>query len=321
MSAGPDPPPLRSLLFAPGNEPRKVDKVASFGADAVILDLEDAVPDAQKVASRALVRAALGTVAGGPAGSSGAAALGRPLVCVRVNGFHTDLTAGDVGGVVAPGLDCIVLPKTECAEHLRAVAALLDDAEARAGVPGGHVRVLPLVETARGMVRGAEIAGAHPRVLTLAFGSGDFTRDLDLPSVRWSADGGELAHARARLVLDARAAGAARPIDGPYLSVRDAAGFERDCLAARTLGFQGKILIHPSQVAPANRLFAPDPDEVAFCRRVTADFGAAVARGSASITVDGVFVDYPIADKAARIVRLAEALAARDAARAAEAAR
>jgi len=322
VSVAPDPPPpLRSLLFAPGNEPRKVDRVASFGADAVILDLEDAVPDAQKVASRALVRAALGTVAGGPAGSGPHAVPARPLVCVRVNGFHTDLTAGDVAGVAAAGLDCIVLPKTECAEHLRALAALLDEAEARAGMPAGHVRALPLVETARGIVRGAEIAAAHPRVLTLAFGSGDFTRDLDLPSVRWSADGGELAHARARLVLDARASGAARPIDGPYLSVRDVVGFERDCLAARALGFQGKILIHPSQVALANRLFAPDPDEVAFCRRVAADFAAAVARGSAAITVDGVFVDYPIADKAARIVRLAETLAARDAARGAEAAR
>ena len=290
--------PVRSLLFAPGNEPRKVEKVASFGADAVILDLEDAVPDADKVATRALVRAALPVARGG-------------LVCVRVNGFHTGLTAGDVAEVVAAGLDCVVLPKTESAEHVMALAALLEEAEARGGLPAGHVRILPLVETARGVVRGGEIAAASPRVLTLAFGSGDFTRDLELPSIRWSADGAELFHARTRLVVDARAAGRPRPIDGPYLSVRDARGFEEDCAIARKLGFQGKICIHPSQV-PANRLFAPDPDEVAFCRRVVKDFTAAVARGSASITVDGVFVDYPIADKAARIIRLAEALAAKD---------
>jgi citrate lyase subunit beta / citryl-CoA lyase len=291
--------PLRSLLFAPGNEPRKVDKVDSFGADAVILDLEDAVPDADKVATRAMVRGALPRLRG-------------CLVCVRVNGLHSGLTAGDVAEVVAPGLDCIVLPKTESAEHVVAVDALIAEAENRRGVPAGHVAILPLVETARGLLRGPEIA-AGPRVITLAFGSGDFTRDLELPSIRGSADGLELLYARTRMVVDARSAGRARPIDGPYLSVRDAGGFETDCAGAMRIGFQGKICLHPSQVAPANRLFAPGEDEVAFCRRVVTDFAAAVARGSASITVDGVFVDYPIADKAARIVTLAEALAARDA--------
>jgi citrate lyase subunit beta/citryl-CoA lyase len=296
--------PLRSLLFAPGNEPGKVAKAAAFGADAVILDLEDAVPDAEKVATRAAVRAAL-------------AALRGCLVAVRVNGFHTGLTTGDVAGVVGPGLDGIVLPKAESAEHVLTLAALLEEAEARAGMPAGHVRILPLVETARGLLRASEIAAASPRVITLCFGSGDFTRDLDLPALRWSVDGLELLHARARLVVDARAAGRARPIDGPYLAVRDAAGFEADCAVARRIGMQGKLCIHPSQVGPANRLFGPDPEEVAFCRRVVADFAAAVARGSASITVEGVFVDYPIADKARRIVETAEALAARDAARAA----
>jgi citrate lyase subunit beta / citryl-CoA lyase len=295
--------PLRTWLFAPGNEPRKVDKVASFGADAVILDLEDAVPDADKVATRPRVRAAL-------------AGIRDSLVCVRVNGLDTGLTAGDVAGVTAPGLDCIVLPKTEVPAHVHAVDELIEAAEERGGLPVGRVRILPLVETARGLLRAEEIAAASPRVVTLAFGSGDFTRDLELPSVRWSADGAELAYARARLIVDARAAGRPRPIDGPYLSVRDAAGFEDDCRQARKLGFQGKICIHPSQVAPANRLFAPDPDEVAFCRRVVADFSTAEARGSASITVDGIFVDYPIARKAERIVATAEGLAARDAARA-----
>ena len=169
--------------------------MATFGADAVILDLEDAVPDAEKVATRELARRALPRMGG------------RGLVCVRVNGLHTSLTAGDVAGVVAPGLGAIVLPKTECAEHVHALHALLDEAEARAAIPAGHVRILPLVETARGIVRGAEIAAASPRVLTLLFGSGDFTRDLELPSVRWSADGLELLYARTRLVVDARAAG------------------------------------------------------------------------------------------------------------------
>ncbi len=293
------PSALRSFLFAPGNEPRKVSKVATFGADAVILDLEDAVPEAEKVRTRSLVRSVLKELRG-------------PVVCVRVNALSTGLTAGDVDGVVADGLDAIVLPKTESAEDVTAVDRMIAAAEERAGLAAGTVAMLPLVETARGVLAAASIAAASGRVLTVAFGSGDFTRDLELPSIRWSLEGTEIAWARAKLVVDARAAGRPRPIDGPYIAVRDAQGFEQDCLTARRLGFQGKICIHPSQVATVNRVFAPHPDEVRFCRKVIEAFKAAETRGSASITVDGIFVDYPIVEKAERIVTLSETLAARD---------
>ncbi|MEK7373008.1 MAG: aldolase/citrate lyase family protein, partial [candidate division NC10 bacterium] len=178
MSAADTSLPLRSLLFAPGNEPRKVQKVATFGSDAIILDLEDAVPDADKVATRPLVRAVLADLA----------TVG-PLVFVRVNSLATGLTAGDVEGVVAPGIDAIVLPKTEAPEDLDAVDAMLAAAERRAGLPPGRVKVLPLVETARGLLAASAIAGASPRVITIAFGSGDYTRDLELPAIRWSLEG------------------------------------------------------------------------------------------------------------------------------------
>lgn len=111
-----------------------------------------------------------------------------------------------------------------------------------------------------------------------------------------------------------RSAGRPRPVDGPYLAVRDAGGFEADCRVAARLGFQGKLCIHPTQVPVANRVFSPDPDEAAFCERVVEAFREAEARGSASITVDGVFVDDPIAEKAERVARLARTLTARDAA-------
>ena len=175
-----------------------------------------------------------------------------------MNGLHTGLTEGDVAGIVAPGLDGVVLPKTESAEHIRTLDALLVRAEADAGLARGQLKILPLVETARGLLAGPEIAAASPRIVTLCFGSGDFTRDLELPSLRWSVEGTELFYARSRMVVDARSAGRARPIDGPFLSVRDAAGFEADCLVARKIGFQGKLCIHPAQVAAANRLFAPE---------------------------------------------------------------
>lgn len=290
---------LRSLLFAPGNEPRKVKKVASFGADAIILDLEDAVPNADKIATRPMVREAVRDMHGA-------------LVFVRVNALPTGLTAGDVDGVLVEGLDAIVLPKTESAEDVLAVDRMIAAAERRTGLPAGRVRMLPLVETARGVLAASAIAGASERVLTIAFGSGDFTRDLELPAIRWSLEGTELAWARAKLVVDTRAAGKPRPIDGPYIAVRDPAGMAADCRIARSLGYQGKICIHPSQVEPANRAFVPDADEVAFCRKVVTAFQAAEKQGSASITVDGIFVDYPIVEKAERIITLAEALDAKD---------
>jgi citrate lyase subunit beta/citryl-CoA lyase len=293
--------PLRSVLFAPGNEPRKVNKVSTFGADCIVLDLEDAVPDAEKAATRPKVRAALPDMT-------------APLVTVRVNSFETGLTEDDVNGVVGPGLDGIVLPKVVSPDEVERVDELITKAEAREGLPAGRIRVLATVETCLGVLRGDAIAAAKSdRLITLAFGSGDLTLDLDLPTIRRDNTGDEIAFARSKLIYDARSAGLPRPIDGPYLAVRDLEGFEEDCMVARKMGYQGKICVYPPQAPIANRLFAPDPDEVRFCHKVITEFEAAVARGSAAITVDGVFIDYPILTKAQRIIALAEMLADRDA--------
>ena len=289
---------LRSLLFAPANEPRKTAKLSASGADAVVLDLEDAVAREHKIAARAIARDALRGIAG-------------PLRCVRVNAFDTGLTAGDVAETVCAALDVIVLPKAEAAVDLRRLDAMLDSAEAAAGLPHGGIRVLPLVETCVGIAAAAEIARASTRILAIAFGSGDLGRDLALPTIRGDLTAA-LAYGRGKIVYDARAAGLPAPLDGPYLNVRDPVGLERDCRAAAALGHGGKVCIHPDQVAVANRVFGPDPDEVAFAHRVISEFAAAEARGSAAIAVDGVFVDYPIVIKAQAIVALAAAIGARD---------
>ena len=289
---------LRSLLFAPANEMRKTRKLGGSGADAVVLDLEDAVAREQKAAARPLARAALREIRG-------------PLRCVRVNAFDTGLTADDVAAVVCPELDVVVLPKTEAPVDLRRLDAMLDAAEAAADMPRGAVRVIPLIETCVGVTAGAEIARASTRTLALAFGSGDLGRDLALPSIRGDLSAA-LAYGRGKIVYDARAAGLPAPLDGPYLNVRDGAGLEADCRAAAALGHGDKVLIHPDQVAIANRVFGPQPDEVAFARKIVAAFAAAEAEGSAAIAVDGVFVDYQIAVKAQAILDLAEAIAARE---------
>lgn len=288
---------LRSLLFAPANEPRKTRKLSASGADAVVLDLEDAVANDQKIAARAIGREALRDIHG-------------PIRCIRVNAFDTGLTAGDVAEIVCAELDVIVLPKAEAPVDLRRLDIMIDAAEAAAGLPHGKIRVLPLIETCAGIAAGYDIARASPRILAVAFGSGDLGRDLALPTIRGDLTAA-LAYGRGKIVYDARAAGLGAPLDGPYLNVRDQVGMERDCRIAAALGHGGKVCIHPDQVAVANRVFGPDPDEVLFAHKVISEFAAAEQRGAAAIAVDGVFIDYPIVIKAKAIVALAEAIAAR----------
>jgi citrate lyase subunit beta / citryl-CoA lyase len=298
--------PIRSLLFAPASEPRKLARLGTSGADAVVVDLEDAVPDARKDEAREAARQAVPLLA----------ATAGALVCVRVNGITTGRTEADLAAVVVGGLDAVVLPKADDAAAVRECARLLDGAEAAAGLPAGRVRMLPLVESGAGVAAAREVAAASERVEAPVFGSGDFTLDLELPRLGWSRSGAELLYARAKLVVDAAAAGRRPPIDGPWLEVADLDGFAADCRAMRELGFQGRLCIHPSQVAVANGVFAPDPEELELCRRVVERFRAAEA-GSAAMLQDGLFVDYAIARKAERLLAVAAALRDRERRRAA----
>jgi citrate lyase subunit beta/citryl-CoA lyase len=291
------PAVMRSLLFCPANEPRKVARLSGSGADAVVLDLEDAVADSQKVAARTSAREALPTLRG-------------VVRCVRVNAFETGLTSGDVAAVVCPDLDAIVLPKAETLQDVRRLDRMIAKAEEKNGVAHGSVRVIAIVETCAGVAEAAEIAASGRRLLTLVFGSGDLGADLGLSTMRGNLTAA-LAYGRAKIVYDARAAGLPAPLDGPFLMVRDQVALEADCNTSRSLGHRGRVCIHPDQVPVVNRVFGPDPDEVVFARKVIDAFAKAERSGSASITVDGVFVDYPIVYKAERIVALAESIAGR----------
>ena len=288
---------MRSLLFCPANEPRKVARLSASGADAVVLDLEDAVAEGEKVAARRSAREALPTVR-------------NALRCVRVNAFDTGLTPGDVEAVVCEDIDALLLPKVETAADMRRLDRLISKAEAKNRLAHGHVRVIALVETCAGIGAAAEIATSGSRLITLVLGSGDLGSDLGLPTILGDL-GGALAYGRAKIVYDARAAGLPPPLDGPFLKVRDQALLEQDCIVSRSLGHRGRVCIHPDQVPVVNRIYGPDPDEVLFARKVVDAFVEAERTGSASIAVDGVFVDYPIVHKAERIIALADAIAAR----------
>jgi citrate lyase subunit beta/citryl-CoA lyase len=276
-----------------------VGRLAASGADGGVLDLEDAVAASEKAAARGMVRDAL-------------ASLGGLIRCVRVNALDTGMTADDVAASVCAELDALVLPKAESADDIARLEEMIASAEAASGVAAGRVKVIATIESAAGIVAAAGICAHRGRLARIALGSVDLGADLGLPTIRGDLSPA-LAYGRAKIVYDARAAGLPAPLDGPFLRIRDAEGMAADCAASRALGFGGRICIHPDQVAPANRAYAPEADEVAFAARVVAAFAEAERSGTAAIAVDGVFVDYPVLRKAERIVAMAAAIAARPA--------
>jgi citrate lyase subunit beta/citryl-CoA lyase len=287
-------PLFRTFLFAPGNHARRVEKALTLGADAVILDLEDAVAVAEKTATRELV----------------VTALQRPRRCggyVRVNAVGTEWGFADLLAVVQPGLDGIVLPKVERADELRAADWVIAGLERERGLPAGRIDLLPIIETALGYTNLEAIARAGTRAKRVCFGAGDFTLDLGM---QWTREEAELLPFRAGMVTVSRAAGLEPPIDTVWADLRDPDGFRRSVEHVRALGFQGKMCIHPDQVPVANAAFTPSEAQVAEARRVVAAFAEAEAKGLASIQLEGKFIDYPIVYAAQRIVEKAEAIAA-----------
>ena len=272
-------------------------KALEAGAHAVILDLEDSVPLAVKAEARALVAKAI----------DGAAALAaqRPVITVRTNGAATGLLADDVAAVVRRGLDAIFLPKVESVEQMVETASLLDRAEAAQGLAPGAVSIIPMFESALGVLRCYELARATPRVAATCIGSardGDLQTDL---GCGWSAEGTELFYARSKVLLDSRAAGV-YALDGVYADLNDEAGFIQDCKLSARLGYVGRTVIHPKQIAPARSAYAVSAEDAAYYRRVVSEFEAVEKTGAAAaITIDGKLVDYAMYQRAKRVLEWA----------------
>ena len=280
---------MRSLLFAPGNHARRVEKALTLAADGVILDLEDAVAVSQKAAARPAVTEAFDKARTGK-------------LYVRVNALNTEWCHGDIVAVVRRGLDGIILPKLEHAHELRTADWLIGNLERERGLPLGSVDLIPIVETALGISNLAAICRAGTRARRLAFGAGDFTLDMGM---QWTRSEAELLPYRAACVLQSRAAGMQPPMDTVWADLRDTEGFVASARTAAGMGFQGKMCIHPDQIEPANAAFTPDAAAVAQARRVLAAFEQAEARGLASIQLDGQFIDYPIVQRARRVLEAA----------------
>jgi citrate lyase subunit beta / citryl-CoA lyase len=283
------PNPLRSVLFVPGNKARMLDKARTLPADAIILDLEDAVPPGEKRAARTTVRQALEA---GPYG---------PAAILRVNAFRSGLAEDDLRETFTGGVDAVCLPKAETAAHVQRLDALLVALEQGRGLPAGAVGICLMVETALGVLHAYEMARASRRVRALCLGGEDLARALG--AVRTRA-GLELAYARAQMVIAARAAGALA-IDTIYTDLADLEGLLAEAHQARQLGYSGKLLVHPSQIEPVHRAFAPGEDEVAYARRVLESFAAAEARGDGVIALDGQMIDAPVVARAQEVLALA----------------
>jgi citrate lyase subunit beta/citryl-CoA lyase len=289
---------MRSLMFVPGHRERMIQRALGLGEfgdsdlDVALLDLEDGVPPSSKGEARRLVAEVLGR----PSRRQGA-----PLRFVRIRRALSDDGAADLDAIVRPGLDGIMAPKVARAHEIEWLADDLDARERDAKIPHGTVRVIPSIESAAALLEAPLIARAADRVIGLAFGSEDFALDLGLPTKR-DGEAADLLYARSATVVAAVAA-KRLAFDGIWPDIEDAAGLRADSLRARRLGFRGKTLIHPSQVAVVNELFSPSAAEVEEARRVVRAFDEAVARGDGAVALDGQMLDAPVVDRARRVLR------------------
>lgn len=281
--------PRRSILYMPAANARALEKAKSIAADGLIFDLEDAVaPDAKVTAREQAVSAA----------SSGD--YGTREITIRCNGLDTPWGADDIAAAAAVGPAGIVIPKVTGIEHLRAIA----DAMESAGAPD-HTMIWPMIETPEAIFAAREIA-AFDRVGVLVMGTNDLAKELRAVLV---AGRHPLVPHLAHAVLAARAEGVAI-LDGVHNDISDADGFLEECRQGFEMGFDGKTLIHPSQVGPANDTWAPDDDEIEYARRVIAAFEEAEADGRGVITIDGRMIENLHVDNARRCLATADAIAA-----------
>ncbi|QFY06894.1 CoA ester lyase [Nonomuraea phyllanthi] len=280
--------PLRSLLFVPGTRTDWLAKAEAAGADAAILDLEDAVPDGGKEEARRLVAEAV------------AAFSGRMALFVRVNPLDGWAAAGELRAVTHERLAGVVLPKVAGPDDVRLADRLLGWCERERGLPYGHVALVPLLETASALRGAYEVAGAAGRVAYLGAVTapgGDVARAV---GYRWSLD--STLGLRSRVLLDARAAGTPNPVAGLWTGIGDLDGLRAFAEQNRALGYEGMMAIHPSHVPVINEVFSPSPEELARYARLVAAVEAAQAGGAGAVTFEGDMVDEAMAATARAVL-------------------
>jgi citrate lyase subunit beta/citryl-CoA lyase len=273
--------PIRTLLFVPGNNVEWMRKAPKYGADALILDLEDAVPPGEKVKARDTVRMMLEEL--GKAGQT---------LFVRINDLDTGLAEGDLEAITCPYLYCAAVPKVKAPEDITIVDGLLTHFERKAGLENGTVLINPLLETAQGLRLAYEVAISSPRVAHMGGGTGkdgDVARAIGF---QWTEDGVEALYILSKVLLDARAANVPYPMGGRgWWDIRDLKGLRAESIRTRQIGYTGMILIHPYHVPVVNEVFTPTKEELEHFRGVIAAMEEGEKHGKAAVTYGGVMVD------------------------------
>lgn len=283
---------LRSMLFTPGHRRDLIEKAIKSGTDAVIIDIEDAVALDQKPVAREL----LADLPPSPI----------PLY-VRTNAVETGMMWDDIVAAGKAGVTGLVIPKAEQPGVIKEIDGALTALEMAFGHEVGKMEIIPLIESGLGVRNTYDMATASARVECMMFGGGeqgDLVADL---GCEWTPEGTGLMQARSQMLMESRAAGIQHPFEAVFMDFRNLDALRVESELARTLGYVGKVAIHPAQVAVINDVFTPAPDVVAYQRKVLAAFEQALAEGSASIAVDGRMVDYAVARVARVVIARAEA--------------
>ena len=293
--------PLRTELFVPGNKEDWMRKAPRYGADALILDLEDSVPPQEKAEARLLVKRMLNEL--GPAGQT---------LIVRVNRLETGLTGEDLEAVTCPSLYAVMLPKVQAPEDVAEVDVLLRYLEQRAGMDPGKIFIDPALETAQGIRRAYEIATASTRIAHMGASGGkggDTARSIGF---QWTPEGMETLFLRSKVLVDVRAAGVPYPVTGGWMDIHDLDGLRAAAQQAKGLGYTGMHLIHPSHVPVVNDVFTPTREEVAHWRGLVQAMEERRTQGGAAVTYHGDMVDIAHEDTARAMLEMAQELGVTD---------
>ncbi len=283
----------RTMMFVPGNNPSMLKDAFIYGADSLMFDLEDSVSPLEKDAARQLVYMALKTMDYTPCER-----------VVRINSLSSPHGHADIEAMVAAGVDVIRMPKTETVQDVLDCELAIATAEQKYKRKLGSVGMLAAIESAQGVLHASEIAACSTRLVGIALGAEDFCADL---GVRRSTEGSELQLARQTIVLAAKAAGI-DAFDTVFSNVADEGGLVAETTKIKALGFTGKSVIHPRQIEPVHRVFAPTEEEIRQAQRLITALQEAERRGSGVVAVDGKMIDRPVVLRAQRTLQLAEAM-------------
>lgn len=279
---------MRSVFYIPGNNEKMVSKAPTIPADIITLDLEDSVPPAEKPKARELVRENLKY-----------AGTGGSKVYVRLNNWETLMTNDDLEAVVHEGLSGVCLAKCGHPDNVIRLDWKLEELERRRGLEVGSIAIQLLIETAKGVMNAYPSALASKRVNSLIFGAVDYTKDM---RVKLTSEGVEQLYARYHTAVAARAAGCVA-IDCPFVDYQNMAAFEESVLQGRQMGYEGRMLIHPSQIEPSHRLYMPSPQDVEWAEGVVKVFEEeGIAKGAAAVSYKGKMVDTPVYENARQIL-------------------